>query len=180
MALGRRLDADYVRKSYRHKDQRGRYTTAPLHTGGLSGGGYAYEFQGHHRTWRYPIERMQELEATNRLHKSERGSGPPRRKVYLSDSKGRPASNLWTDIKALTGKNRERTGYPTQKPLALYERIIEASSNEGDIVLDPFCGCATTPIAAERLKRQWVGMDIWDGAYTQVLERMERDTILRA
>ncbi len=59
-------------------------------------------------------------------------------------------------------RRTQRTGYPTQKPLALYERIIEASSNEGDIVLDPFCGCATTPIAAERLKRQWVGMDIWD------------------
>ena len=75
---------------------------------------------------------------------------------------------------------RERTGYPTQKPLTLYERIIKASSNEGDIVLDPFCGCATTPIAAERLKRQWVGMDIWDGALDVVKERFERDTVLRA
>ena len=74
----------------------------------------------------------------------------------------------------------ERTGFPTQKPLALYERIIEASSNEGDVVLDPFCGCATTPVAAERLKRQWVGMDIWDGALDVVKLRMERDTILRA
>ena len=73
----------------------------------------------------------------------------------------------------------ERTGYPTQKPLELYERIIEASSNEGDFVLDPFCGCATTPIAAEKLKRKWVGMDIWDGAQEQVLDRMTRDTILR-
>ncbi|MCY4465365.1 MAG: DNA methyltransferase [Chloroflexi bacterium] len=74
----------------------------------------------------------------------------------------------------------ERTGYPTQKPLALYERIIAASSNKDDMVLDPFCGCATTPVAAERLKRQWVGMDIWDGALDVVKERMERDTILRS
>ena len=66
----------------------------------------------------------------------------------------------------------ERTGYPTQKPLALYDRIIKASSNPGDIVLDPFCGCATTPIAAERLDRQWVGIDIWDKAHEQVLNRL--------
>jgi len=69
----------------------------------------------------------------------------------------------------------ERTGYPTQKPLALYERIIKASSNPGDIVLDPFCGCATTPIAAERLERQWVGIDIWDKAHEQVLNRLVQD-----
>ena len=68
---------------------------------------------------------------------------------------------------------KERTGYPTQKPLTLYERIIRASSNEGDIVLDPFCGCATTPVAAEQLKRQWVGMDIWDGAKDIVLQRLQ-------
>ena len=67
----------------------------------------------------------------------------------------------------------ERTGYPTQKPLPLYRRIIEASSNEGDIVLDPFCGCATTPVAAEQLGRQWVGMDIWDGARDIVLQRLQ-------
>lgn len=91
---------------------------------------------------------------------------------------GKVPEDWWSDIPILTNQ-RERTGYPTQKPLALYERIIRASSNVGDIVLDPFCGCATTPIAAERLKRQWVGMDIWDGAYTQVMERMERDTVLR-
>ena len=105
---------------------------------------------------------------------------------YLDESPGVPLSDTWTDIKSLYGSSGwfpttrgEITGYPTQKPLSLYERIINASSNEGDIVLDPFCGCATTPIAAERLKRQWVGMDIWDGAYTQVMERMERDTVLR-
>ena len=73
---------------------------------------------------------------------------------------------------------KERTGYPTQKPLALYERIIKASSNPDDLVLDPFCGCATTPVAAERLGRQWVGMDIWDGAITQVLDRLEQEQLL--
>jgi site-specific DNA-methyltransferase (adenine-specific) len=173
------LDPEYVRRSYRHRDQRGRYRTAPLHTGGLSGGGYTYEFRGFMRTWRYPEERMRELEADGRIRQARKGKGIPERKVYLSETKGRPASNLWTDIKSLTGKNKERTGYPTQKPLDLYERIIMASSNEGDIVLDPFCGCATTPVAAERKKRQWVGMDIWDNAFEIVLERLERDTIVR-
>ncbi len=74
----------------------------------------------------------------------------------------------------------ERSGYPTQKSLALYERTIKASSNPGDIVLDPFCGCATTPIAAERLGRQWVGMDIWDGALEIVRKRKEPVNPLQA
>ena len=73
---------------------------------------------------------------------------------------------------SLNTMDKERTGYPTQKPLALYERIIKASSNPGDIVLDPFCGCATTPVSAERLGRKWVGMDIWDSAYATVIKRM--------
>ena len=103
-----------------------------------------------------------------------------RYKVFLEDeNRGVKLNDVWL-IPYLGSTARERTGYPTQKPLALYERIIQASSSEGDFVLDPFCGCATTPIAAERLRRQWVGMDIWDGAYDQVIERMERDTVLRA
>ena len=76
------------------------------------------------------------------------------------------------DIAALRGNQPETVGYPTQKPIALYERIIKASSNEGDIVLDPFAGCATTLVAAERLGRQWVGIDIWDGAAGVVQQRM--------
>ena len=85
-----------------------------------------------------------------------------------------PMLDWWEDIRILGGpKNKERVGYPTQKPLALYERIIKASSNPGDIVLDPFAGCATTPIAAERLGRRWIGMDIWDGALDVVRQRME-------
>ena len=79
----------------------------------------------------------------------------------------------WVDIPSLNNMAKERTGYPTQKPLALYRRIIAASSNEGDIVLDPCCGCATTPVAAEQLKRRWVGMDIWDKAHETVLERLK-------
>ena len=87
---------------------------------------------------------------------------------------GKVPEDWWADITSLTNQV-EMVGYPTQKPLALYERIIKASSNPGDIVLDPFCGCATTPIAAERLGRQWVGMDIWDRAYKTVLDRLESE-----
>ena len=87
---------------------------------------------------------------------------------------GKALSDVWS-IPIISSSAKERTGYPTQKPLELYERIILASSNPGDIVLDPFCGCATTPIAAERLGRQWVGMDIWNGAHQQVLSRLEQE-----
>ena len=87
--------------------------------------------------------------------------------------RGTPVTDWWTDIQTVTGWNPERTGYPTQKPLALYERIISASSNEGDLVLDPFCGCATTPVAAERLNRQWIGIDYWDEAHQIVLDRLQ-------
>ena len=92
--------------------------------------------------------------------------------------KGKTPDDVIT-MPSLNAMSKERTGYPTQKPCDLYEIIIKASSNEGDFVLDPFCGCATTPIAAERLKRQWVGMDIWDGASEQVQNRLVRDTILQ-
>ena len=84
----------------------------------------------------------------------------------------RTLSNVWR-IPMLQPASKERLGYPTQKPLELYERIIKASSNPGDVVLDPFCGCATTPVAAERLNRQWIGADIWDGAYNVVKDRLE-------
>ena len=83
--------------------------------------------------------------------------------------------NVWTDINIINSQAKERTGYPTQKPLALLERIIKASSNEGDIVLDPFCGCATTCVAAEQLNRQWVGIDISVKAYELVQKRLAKE-----
>ena len=115
---------------------------------------------------------------------------PQREKSYLSHKYGfsnveilQDEQGVYTmvgmrdywDIPALRGNQPETVGYPTQKPVALYERIIAASSNEGDIVCDPFAGCATTLVAAEKLQRQWVGMDIWEGAHRLVAERL-RDT----
>lgn len=91
---------------------------------------------------------------------------------------GSPMHDTWHDINILNSQSKERTAYPTQKPLTLYERIIKASSNPGDVVLDPFCGCATTCVAAERLGRQWVGMDIWAGAYGVTIDRLKKEGYL--
>ena len=103
---------------------------------------------------------------------------PDMREQYLK--RGKIPESWWPNFSPVGRIKSERVGYPTQKPLALYERIIKASSNEGDMVLDPFCGCATTPIAAERLGRQWIGMDLWDGAYDIVQKRMEDNRQLLA
>lgn len=95
--------------------------------------------------------------------------------IYYADE-GRFIGNLWNNLSSMQANTPimdESTGYPTQKPVVLYERIIRASSNEGDVVLDPFAGCATTCVAAERMSRQWIGMDIWDGAREVVQQRMQ-------
>ena len=99
-------------------------------------------------------------------------------RVWLDINDGSPLNDWWSDISAIKKGFAEFAGYPTQKPLALYERIIQASTNPGDIVLDPFCGCATTPVAAERLGRWWVGMDIWEQAYGKVTDRLRENGIL--
>ena len=169
-------DAAYVDSTYRYTDEDGRRYTLDNLTGpgGASKGNPQYEVLGVTRYWRYSQERMQELLDAGRIVQTRPGA-VPRYKRYLDEMPGVPLQDLWTDINPLQSQAQERTGFPTQKPLALYERIIKASSNPGDMVLDPFCGCATTPIAAERLGRQWVGMDIWDGAYKMVLDRLEKE-----
>ena len=99
----------------------------------------------------------------------------PRQKRYLDEQKGAPLGSVWSDIKPVQSQAIERTGYPTQKPVKLLDRIIEASSNEGDIVFDPFCGCATTLVAADRLERQWAGIDLSPLAVKLVNERISED-----
>ncbi len=102
------------------------------------------------------------------------GDGIPRRKRYLSEVPGRLMTNVWSDINVLASTNRERTGFPTQKPLALLERIIKASSPPDGWVLDPFAGCATACVAAERLGRQWVGIDLSPKAIELVEYRLKQ------
>lgn len=105
-------------------------------------------------------EALDALDAAGRLFWPKQPGGMPRIKRYLEESKGIPAQDVITDISPLNNVTAERLGYPTQKPLALLERILRASSNEGDVVLDPFCGCGTTIDAAQRLGRRWIGIDI--------------------
>ena len=100
-------------------------------------------------------------------------TGKPRYKIYADEYSGSPVGNIWTDIPYLASGDGERTGYPTQKPVALLERIIKASSNQGDMVLDPFCGCATTLVAADRLQRDWIGIDISAKAAELVVARIK-------
>ena len=118
--------------------------------------------------------RLEALDRHRLIHWPKRGSMPSLKR-YLASTKGTAATDLWTDIKRLESTSKENTDYPTQKPVALVERIIKASSNEGDMVLDPFCGCATACIAAERLGRKWIGIDISALAADLVQSRMQTE-----
>jgi site-specific DNA-methyltransferase (adenine-specific) len=100
------------------------------------------------------------------------GGGVPREKRFRDEQEGIPVSSVWIDIPAINAVAQERLGYPTQKPLALLERIISASSNDGDLVLDPFCGCGTTVHAAQKLNRRWIGIDITHLAISLVKRRL--------
>ncbi len=133
-----------------------------------------YEFLGVTRYWRYSKERMQELYEQGRIIQSKPGTVPAYKR-YLDEMPGVPLQDLWWDIPPISAQARERLGYPTQKPLALLERIIQASSNPGDLVLDPFCGCGTTIDAAEKLGRKWIGIDITQLATSLIKNRL-RDT----
>ena len=195
-------DPDYVRRTYRYDDNDGRgpYTTMPLHAAGQSTGESGQPWRGvdpgkigNH--WRTPTKGVMNdfiidndlipgwpneypnvharLDALDAAGLVVHGSGLPGLKTYLAATKGIAATDVITDISMASGK--ERVGYPTQKPLALYERIIRVSSNEGDLVLDPFAGCATTAVAAERLNRQWVAIDLWKETKDLIVHRLEAE-----
>jgi len=151
-------DAEYLAR-FRQHDPDGRlWTDDNLTAKGLSGGGYEYEYKGVRSLWRCPEETMRKLDAEGRLHFTK--AGGIRLKRYLDDNKGTPLQALWTDIFPINSQAAERLGYPTQKPLALLERIIQASSNPDSVILDPFCGCGTAIAAAQKLGRKWIGIDI--------------------
>jgi len=122
--------------------------------------------------WKFTLERMTELDTAGRLHYPQRRTGRLRLKNYLDEMPGVPISDVWTDITTIGGTSPERLGYPTQKPEGLLERIVNASSNDGDIVLDPFCGCGTTIAAAQTLKRRWIGIDITYLAINLIRQRL--------
>ena len=180
------LDEDYIEMHYRHQDERGLYQLGDLTAPRLGTGETGQMWQGYDpntsgRQWNAPLRgdyaawiennlipnywniasplaRLDALDAAGLVYHPADG-GMPRLKRYLQGNRGQTPSNLWADIRPVGAHARERTGWKTQKPLALLERIINASSNPGDLVMDPFCGCATACIAAEKLGRQWIGID---------------------
>lgn len=153
------FDESYVTQYYRYQDEDGRrWMSGDISASGLRGGGYEYDWKGIRRTWRVPQTTMKRLDQEGRIFYTRNGIA--RIKRYLDESDGLRAQDVWTDIGALRSWHKERMGYATQKPVALLERIIAASSNPGDVVLDPFCGCASTLEAAHNLGRRWIGVDI--------------------
>ena len=131
-----------------------------------------YEFKGVTRVWRWTKERMLEADAKGLIVVPKGGKGVPCFKCYLDEAKGVIVTDLWDDIGFVQGQAKERLGYPTQKPVTLLDRVIQASSQEGDTVLDPFCGCGTTIASAQRLKRNWIGIDITHLAITLIRSRL--------
>ena len=169
-------DPAYVRKFYRHVEPETgrRYQLDNLVNPNQDRPNLTYEFLGVTRVWRWTRERMEEAYQKG-LVVQKRPGAVPRHKRYLDEMKGNPVDTIWDDIKPIQASSKERVGYPTQKPLALLDRIIRASSNEGDIVLDPFCGCATACVAADRLERQWVGIDLSPLAAKLVSQRIQTE-----
>ena len=171
----RSLSTENANKQYRNVDPgTGRkYQLTSLTAPGAGTRGHPqYEFLGVTRYWRYNKAKMEQLHAEGRVIQTAPGR-VPRYKRYLDESKGVAIGDAWNDIPAVMGQAKERTGYPTQKPLALLDRIIRATSNEGDVVLDPFAGCATACVSAESLNRQWIGIDLSPLAATLVKSRLQ-------
>jgi site-specific DNA-methyltransferase (adenine-specific) len=137
----------------------------------LASNGVSYK--PHPNGWTVSREKMEKLDAEGRLHFPSSPEGRLRQKLYADERDGTKVQNLWDDIPPIGAQASERLGYPTQKPLALLQRIIEASSNENDVVLDPFCGCGTALDAAELLKRNWIGIDITHLAVSLIEKRLK-------
>jgi hypothetical protein len=130
-----------------------------------------YEWKGHKRVWRWTKQRMEEADKKGMIYYSSTGLAAQKR--YLDEMKGQPIDTVWDDILPVQAQAEERIGYPTQKPLALLDRIVKASSNENDIILDAFCGCGTALVAAQRLGRQWIGIDVSPTACRVMAKRLK-------
>jgi site-specific DNA-methyltransferase (adenine-specific) len=158
-------DESYVARHYRHIDENGRRYKHENPTGaGTRNGETGKPWRGidptaKGRHWVRPPADLEKLAAEGRIHQPGEGAWPYI-KMYLDEMSGVPVQDVWTDIDPLNMIAKERLGYPTQKPLALLERILAASSNEGDVILDPFCGCGTTVHAAQKMNRRWIGIDV--------------------
>ena len=176
-------DSDYINSRFNRKDKHGYWRDSPLLAAGTTNGDSGEIWKNIDPTskgkhWVVPRmlpshislpenwetlkvrEKLDYYDSVGLIYTPQKNNPIPCFKRYLSATKGKSISDIQIDIPSIQGDSIEKTGYPTQKPIKLLERIITASSNEGDIVLDPFCGCATACVAAERLHRHWVGIDI--------------------
>lgn len=172
----------YLADKYRYKEPDGRAYMLDNLRSPQPRPNLTYTYKGYHphpNGWAVSPEKMERLEAEGRLYFPKNPGSRIRIKRYLDERKGMPIGNVWTDISPVNSMARVRVGYPTQKPLPLLERIIKASSNPGDIVLDAFCGCGTALVAAQRLGRRWIGIDISPTACRVMAERLEDDCGLR-
>lgn len=167
---------DYLQSKYRHSDPDGRIYRLGDMTSPNPRPNMMYEWKGHASPpngWRYSQETMAKLDAEGRIWYPSDKSKRPQLKRYLEEMSGRLFSNVWTDIPPINSQAKERLGYPTQKPVALLERILQASSNPGDVILDPFCGCGTALHAAQKLNRKWIGIDITHLAIALIESRLK-------
>jgi len=164
---------DYVEAFYKYTEpETGRcYRLADLTNPNKDRPNLTYEFLGIKRVWRWTKERMQEAYEKGLVIQTKPGAVPALKR-YLDEQEGNPVDSIWADIPPIQAQSAERLGYPTQKPLALLDRIIKASSNPNDIVLDAFCGCGTALVAAENLGRQWIGIDISPTACRVMAKRL--------
>ena len=168
----------YIEKYFRLVDENGRRYQADNLANPAYRPNLIYEYKGYpppKNGWAITKEKMEQWDKEGRIHFPQKKTGRLRRKRFVDELRGMPIQNLWDDIDQIGAHSEERLDYPTQKPLALLERIVKASSNPGDMVLDPFCGCATTCVAADRLDRQWAGIDLSSIAGELVLRRIRDD-----
>jgi DNA modification methylase len=177
---------DYLEQNYRYKDADGRRLRVSDMTANKPGGDVSYEwktpdgrtvkpYKG--RYWAYSKENMKQMHDAGLIY--YRTTGMPMLKHYLDEMPGVPLQTFWDDIRPVISGSEERLGFPTQKPLELLERIVKASSNENDIVLDAFCGCGTAVVAAQKLKRQWIGIDVSPTACRVMAKRLKKDCGLK-
>jgi site-specific DNA-methyltransferase (adenine-specific) len=173
---------EYIADKYGNDDGDGRKYQLDNMTSPNPRPNMMYEWRGFphpDKGWRYSSETMARLDAEGRIWYPTTVEGAfdtarrPRLKRYLDEMDGGIIGCVWTDIPPINSQAQERLGYPTQKPMALLERILQASSNEGDVVLDPFCGCGTAVHAAEKLRRKWIGIDITHLAISLIEKRLK-------
>ncbi|MFN8011132.1 MAG: DNA methyltransferase [Holophagaceae bacterium] len=169
--------SDYISSRFTYQEPDGRlFYPITLHASGVRHGESGKPWRGIDITakgghWKYTVARLDELDAEGKIYFPKSG-GMPRLKIYAESAKGAQIQDIWADVHPINSQAQERLGYPTQKPIALLERILNASSNPGDVVLDPFCGCGTAVHAAQKLGRQWIGIDITHLAISLIEKRL--------